>query len=59
MFRETEDVHIGNKLSACRYLRACLDETTRMTPPIGGTLPREVPRGGFAIDGEIFPSRNR
>lgn len=55
MFRKAEDVHMGNKLSSCRYLRACLDEAMRMTPPIGGILPREVLRGGIVIDGEFFP----
>lgn len=54
-FHEAEDVHLGTKLSSCRYLRACLDEAMRMTPPIGGILPREILRGGVVIDGEVFP----
>ena len=55
VFRKAEDIHIGTGLSSCRYLRACLDEAMRMTPPIGGILPREFLRGGIVVDGEFFP----
>ncbi|KAJ0347408.1 hypothetical protein KNSL1_006460 [Colletotrichum chrysophilum] len=31
-----EDIRIGAKLSSCNYLRACIDEALRMSPPVGG-----------------------
>lgn len=37
------------------FLRACIDEALRLSPP-GGSAPwREVDRGGATIDGEFFP----
>ncbi|CAK3811186.1 P450 monooxygenase [Lecanosticta acicola] len=39
----------GTKMQSCTYLRACIDETMRMTPAVGGVLPREVLKGGLAI----------
>lgn len=56
VFAVVEDIRIGAQLSSCRYLRACLDEAMRLSPPIGGLLPREVLRGGLTVDGEHFPA---
>lgn len=39
----------GLKMQSCTYLRACIDETMRMTPAVGGVLPREVLQGGLNI----------
>ncbi len=52
-FQETdiEDVRSGPRLNSCKYLRACLDEALRMTPPVPGILPRTVLPGGIEIDG--------
>lgn len=36
-------------MRSCTYLRACIDETMRMTPAVGGVLPREVLPGGLTI----------
>jgi cytochrome P450 len=41
-FDSGHDVQIGHKLSGCKYLRATLDETLRMSPPAAGTLWREI-----------------
>lgn len=40
---------MGTEMQSCTYLRACIDETMRMTPPVAGVLPREVLPGGLAI----------
>lgn len=42
---------MGPQLQRCTYLRACLDETMRLSPAVGGVLPREVLKGGLAIPG--------
>ncbi|KAI7456622.1 hypothetical protein KC368_g7 [Hortaea werneckii] len=43
------------KLSGLQYLRACIDEAMRMSPSVGGILPRQVLAGGFLVDGEHIP----
>ncbi|KAF2466934.1 cytochrome P450 [Lindgomyces ingoldianus] len=55
-FSDVEEIVSGPKLSACAYLRACIDETMRMTPPVAGALPREVLPGGIEIDGHHIPA---
>ncbi|KAH9908391.1 cytochrome P450 [Xylariomycetidae sp. FL2044] len=58
---ETEgEIRSGSKLASCRYLRACIDETLRMSPPATGTLWRELypdqkARGPFVVDGTVVP----
>jgi cytochrome P450 len=54
-FESVEDIHQGAALSSCTYLRACIDEAMRLSPSVGGILPREVMRGGATIDGEHIP----
>lgn len=48
-FPTRDDITMGPKMQSCTYLRACLDETMRMTPAVGGLLPREILPGGLAI----------
>ena len=55
-FTTVEDIHGGSILPSCHYLRACLDEAMRLSPGVGGILPREVLVGGIEIDGEHFPA---
>ena len=55
-FSDVEEIVSGPKLSGCMYLRACIDETMRMTPPVAGALPREVLSGGIDIDGLHIPA---
>jgi cytochrome P450 len=52
--QEIEDVRTGAALNSCKYLRACMDETLRMSPPVPGILPRSVLPGGFEIDGHVL-----
>ena len=54
-FSEVEEIHMGSKLSGLAYLRACLDEAMRLSPSVGGILPREVLAGGIEIDGHHVP----
>lgn len=51
-----EKIRGSGKLSSCRYLRACIDEALRMTPGVGGILPREVLPGGIIVDSTYFPA---
>ena len=53
-FANTKEVHAGQQLTSCRYLRAFVDETMRMNPPVSGELSREVMQGGFTVDGHVF-----
>ena len=54
-FSSLDSIHSGRALSSCVYLRACLDETLRLAPPVPSHLPREVLPGGIYVDGEFLP----
>lgn len=45
----------GGLLSGCTYLRACIDEAMRLSPSVGGIVPREVMAGGMHVDGVFVP----
>ncbi|KAI0898631.1 cytochrome P450 [Annulohypoxylon nitens] len=52
----------GPKLAACSYLRACIDEAMRMSPPLPGLLWRQLAveeqgegKPPLVIDGHIVP----
>ncbi|KAI1088516.1 cytochrome P450 [Rostrohypoxylon terebratum] len=50
----------GSKLASCQYLRACIDESLRMSPPSPGTLwrclaPEEEDGRPFVVDGYVIP----
>jgi cytochrome P450 len=53
-FPSAEDIRTGPRLSSCLYLRACIDEALRMTPPASGTLWRDSPVE-TVVDGCIIP----
>lgn len=55
-FSDVEEIVTSPKLSSCAYLKACIDETMRMTPPVAGALPRQVLPGGMEIDGKHIPA---
>ncbi|KAH9886887.1 cytochrome P450 [Xylariomycetidae sp. FL2044] len=59
-FESGLDIQGGPRLSSCRYLRACIDEAMRMSPPVPGTLWRELydeekPKQPLIIDGHVIP----
>jgi cytochrome P450 len=55
-FQHVEEIRGGGRLAECQYLRACIDEAMRMTPGVGGILPREVLAGGIVVDGVAYPA---
>ncbi|KAG8158471.1 hypothetical protein KVR01_011593 [Diaporthe batatas] len=63
-FKSDPEIRGGPKLSGCRYLRACIDEALRMSPPVSGVPWRELakgkddPRRGepLIVDGHFIPA---
>lgn len=57
-FNSASEIRNGPKLSACQYLRACIDEALRMSPPAPGTPWREQSQSDkqpLIIDGHVIP----
>ena len=54
-FQHAEEIIAGTKLTSCQYLRACLDESMRLTPAGPSELLRTILPGGQEIDGDFFP----
>lgn len=52
---ENVDQMTPSKLISLPYLRAVVDETLRLAPPVPSVMPREVLKGGIVIDGEYIP----
>ncbi|KAH7304788.1 cytochrome P450 [Stachybotrys elegans] len=59
-FSQDSEIRSGPLLASCVYLRACLEETLRITPPLPGTLWREEsPRPStepLIVDGHVIPA---
>ncbi|KAF3480223.1 benzoate 4-monooxygenase cytochrome P450 [Arthroderma uncinatum] len=55
MFNSIEEIRGGSSLGSLVYLRACIDETLRLSPPVTTNLMVEVLPGGLAVDGNHFP----
>ncbi|TGO56381.1 hypothetical protein BOTNAR_0224g00130 [Botryotinia narcissicola] len=55
-FSSPSEIHSGPKITSLKYLRACIEEALRMSPPLGSALWREVRPGGIIIDGEFIPA---
>ncbi|OAL35266.1 hypothetical protein AYO20_05520 [Fonsecaea nubica] len=56
-FEDVEEIRLGEKLTSCVYLRACVEEALRMASPAPGVAERTVLRnyqGGTVIDGEFL-----
>ncbi|KAI0199503.1 cytochrome P450 [Astrocystis sublimbata] len=47
----------GSTVTRCQYLRACIDEALRMSPPVPGVLYREAYPNvqPFVVDGHVIP----
>jgi cytochrome P450 len=54
-FSDIEEIIHSPTLNSCTYLRAVIDESMRLSPPVGGILPREVLSGGLEVDGLFIP----
>jgi len=54
-FSSLDEIRVGPKLNSCAFLRACIDEALRLSPPGGAALWREVERGGAVIEGTFIP----
>lgn len=55
IFTDIEEICHGPTLNSCHYLRAVVDEAMRISPPVGGMIPRRVLPGGIDIDGHHIP----
>lgn len=56
-FPNLDDIKGGPCLMQdCKYLRAFIQESLRMTPPVASEPSREVREGGIWVDGEYFPA---
>ncbi|KAL6231525.1 hypothetical protein BDW75DRAFT_247842 [Aspergillus navahoensis] len=53
-FTSPGDIKLGPQLNSCTALRACMDESLRLSPPGGSALWREVEPGGALIDGQYI-----
>ncbi|KAI0473347.1 cytochrome P450 [Xylariaceae sp. FL0804] len=60
-FSSSSQIRRGTQLAKCAYLRACIDETLRISPPLPGTLWREPVTGAngtlksVVVDGHVIP----
>lgn len=55
-FDSVDEIKTSAKLSNLQYLRACIDEGLRMSPPVPGMLHRRVLAGGLDIEGQHIPA---
>jgi cytochrome P450 len=60
-FELEADIRSGPKLVNCQYLRACVEETLRIAPPVPGTMWGEAAPGGpsLIVDGHVVPPGTR
>ncbi|KOS22231.1 Isotrichodermin C-15 hydroxylase [Escovopsis weberi] len=56
-FSSAQDICMGPRLAGCKYLRAVIDESLRMSPPTVGTLWRQQEHGDepIIVDGHVIP----
>ncbi|KAH8165547.1 hypothetical protein CIB48_g2708 [Xylaria polymorpha] len=54
-FKSSDEIRLGPVLNSCVYLRACVDETLRLSSPGGATFWREVEAGGSSFGGDFIP----
>ncbi len=55
-FDSVDEIKTSAKLSNMQYLRACIDEGLRISPPVHGLLHRKVLQGGINVDGRPIPA---
>jgi cytochrome P450 len=54
-FASPDEIVYGPQLNSCIYLRACIDESMRLSPSGPSELPRQVLKGGAHINGDFYP----
>jgi cytochrome P450 len=54
-FSSLDSIRQGAALASCVYLRACVEEALRMSPPTPGSMWREVQPGGLSVAGAMSP----
>lgn len=54
-FHSFDDIAGGPTLYGCKYLKAFIQESLRVAPPVAAELDREVLKGGMVVDGEFVP----
>ncbi|KAL6365600.1 hypothetical protein LRP88_01600 [Fusarium phalaenopsidis] len=55
-FDSVEEIQLGKKLNSCVFLRACMDEALRLSPPGGGPPWRVIDNDkGMMINGQFVP----
>ena len=55
VFADVDEIRSSQRLDSCHYLRACINEALRLSPPVGALLPREILPGGLTVDDQHFP----
>lgn len=53
-FSHVENIRSSSEFNSCTYLIACIDEAMRLSPGVGGILPRETLPGGIVVDDHFF-----
>ncbi|KAL7271877.1 hypothetical protein RUND412_005340 [Rhizina undulata] len=54
-FNSLDDIRLGKTIDSCHYLKACIEETLRMSPSAPGILQRVVLPGGLRIGDTFIP----
>lgn len=54
-FNDEKEIRMGTQLNSCIFLRACITESLRLSPPFAGVPTRRVLTGGIDVDGHHFP----
>ncbi|KAL7271635.1 hypothetical protein RUND412_005590 [Rhizina undulata] len=55
-FHSLDDIRLGKTIESCHYLKACIEETLRISPSAPGLLQRMVLPGGLRIGDKFIPA---
>ncbi|KAF9890442.1 hypothetical protein FE257_005847 [Aspergillus nanangensis] len=55
IFQSPDQIHMGPLMHKCTFLRACIDESMRMSPSAASSLWREVEETGAKVHGQYIP----
>ncbi|OGE55733.1 hypothetical protein PENARI_c004G05578 [Penicillium arizonense] len=55
VFDAPDQISMGPKMHQCVFLRACIEESMRLSPSAASSLWREVTDTGAEVDGEFLP----